>query len=366
MPIFNNAAACAHYPTYYDETLFMDSLNLIQFSIINVYNDADEFLVKRAGLKVHNLKVRQTNDEIAKISTAVKRVQQPMSPLKPLPLPKIQPHHPAEYRNLVRQLQVQNERLYQLQQQHNAVDLNKTFIASDGGTPAAVKACVRTVNVNPTNACYGINIYTMDATNKRVKTLVPFNRIIVVHLRDHTMPRPSLYVPMRPQNNPIDEQFKSKLQNVHAVPIQIADPDVRNVYTVNDKLTPLEMAIMLKYYSVNFEHVKITQHLYIVCKDYFHASRYWFINYKQYPNFINLPINDNSTIVAPNQIAPTAAAAPSSLSNQQLFANIKPLPVYRESRNIVLQNAEGEMTYRGHVVNAPKHLNIYGPKVDFK
>ncbi|ACH96174.1 GrBNV_gp97-like protein [Oryctes rhinoceros nudivirus] len=121
------------------------------------------------------------------------------------------------------------------------------------------------VNLNPRGLCMGINIYSMNPTNKKIKKLVNFNQISVFDGESPT-------------------------------PIDIAEYKPNQIYTVGS-LTALESAIMLKYYAINNPNVYITRHLYLFVKKYFQDSRAWF-NYKS----IGIVQNHNRELVMDDEI----------------------------------------------------------------
>lgn len=111
------------------------------------------------------------------------------------------------------------------------------------------------INLNPKLPSKGINIYTMDISNKIPQQLEPYNQIVVYdHFNDDDM-----NITM----------MKSK------VPIYIGEHVEGNVYDVNVELTALESAIMLKYHAIN-GIVFITRNLYNLVLLEFVDYRRWF------------------------------------------------------------------------------------------
>lgn len=121
------------------------------------------------------------------------------------------------------------------------------------------------VNLNPRGLCMGVNIYSMNPTNKKIKKLVNFNQISVFDGESPT-------------------------------PIEIEEYNPDQIYTVGS-LTTLESAIMLKYYAINNPNVYISRHLYLFVKKHFQDNRAWF-NYKS----IGIVQNHNRELVMDDEI----------------------------------------------------------------
>lgn len=100
------------------------------------------------------------------------------------------------------------------------------------------------VNVNPRRPCRGINIYTLNINNKKIAQTEPFNQITV-------------------------------FQGESVEPLTLDEYVPQTVYTVG-RLTPLESAIIIKYYAINNAGVLITRHLFGLIKEYFNDQRSWF------------------------------------------------------------------------------------------
>lgn len=120
-------------------------------------------------------------------------------------------------------------------------------------------------NLNPRTPSLGIDIYSMDNKNVRIESVVPFNQILIYDGDTTT-------------------------------PITIEEHVPGRIYTVGT-LTPLESAIMLKFYAVNFSDVYITKHLYIYAAPYFQDDRGWFRN-----TSIGVIQNDKKELIMDNQI----------------------------------------------------------------
>lgn len=106
-----------------------------------------------------------------------------------------------------------------------------------------------TLNINPPLPGSGINIYTMDISNKTLKRLEPYNPILVYQERNEAA--------------------------INKIPIYVGEHVEGNVYDVNNDLTALESAIMLKYYAIQ-HNIFITRHLYNLVMSNFVDYRKWF------------------------------------------------------------------------------------------
>lgn len=109
------------------------------------------------------------------------------------------------------------------------------------------------INFNPRIPCMGVNIYTMDMTNKQIQYAETFNIISV-----------------------IDSDDLSGDANIPIKILLIGDHESSCVYTINPMLTPFEHAIMLKYYAIQGVDVQITRSLYALVHRYFRDTRIWF------------------------------------------------------------------------------------------
>lgn len=111
--------------------------------------------------------------------------------------------------------------------------------------------------VNPTSPCAGVNVFTMSRKHRVVHRVYNFGKIRVAG------------------------------DAKHVVPITIADPVPDVVYDFNKNLTPVEMAVMLKYYSMSSANrrdvagddddtqtVRISSHLYHTVFEFFDDSDY--------------------------------------------------------------------------------------------
>lgn len=107
-----------------------------------------------------------------------------------------------------------------------------------------------TLNVNPPLPGSGVNIYTMDITNKTPQRLEPYNQILI-------------------------HNDYNNADNVIKTPIFIGEHIEGNVYDVNKEITDLESAIMLKYFAIH-HNVFITRHLYNFVIMKFVDYRKWF------------------------------------------------------------------------------------------
>lgn len=109
------------------------------------------------------------------------------------------------------------------------------------------------INFNPRIPCMGVNIYTMDMTNKQIQHAETFNIISVIDSDD--------------LSGDADTPIKILLIGDHESPC---------VYTINPTLTPFEHAIMIKYYAIQGVDVQITRSLYALVHRYFRDTRIWF------------------------------------------------------------------------------------------
>lgn len=109
------------------------------------------------------------------------------------------------------------------------------------------------INFNPRIPCMGVNIYTMDMTNKQIQHAETFNIISVIDSDD--------------LSGDADTPIKILL---------IGDHESTCVYTINPTLTPFEHAIMIKYYAIQGVDVQITRSLYALVHRYFRDTRIWF------------------------------------------------------------------------------------------
>lgn len=110
------------------------------------------------------------------------------------------------------------------------------------------------VNVNARVPCRGINVYTMDASSKRLLRSAGYKQIVVLTTYDTDNARP-LHI-----GEHIGEPY---------------------VYDINSDLTSLESAIMLKYYAVSTSMdearpVFVTRTLYRYAREKFVDTRAWF------------------------------------------------------------------------------------------
>lgn len=101
------------------------------------------------------------------------------------------------------------------------------------------------ININPRYPCRGINVYTLNIINKEVISTMPFNRISIETEGDF-------------------------------YPIFVGEPTAVGVdrYTVG-KLSPLESALMLKYFAIRGK-VAISIELYLLVNRHFVDYRKWF------------------------------------------------------------------------------------------
>lgn len=112
------------------------------------------------------------------------------------------------------------------------------------------------INLNPRTLGYGINMFSMNWANKRVKETVKFNPISVM------MPTVSTN------------------ENVKPVPIFIGEHITGTVYTVNSSLCSFQSAIMIKYFAVHHKNVQITERLHSYIRKHFAEQRQWFVSKK--------------------------------------------------------------------------------------
>lgn len=175
----------------------------------------------------------------------------------------------------------------------------------------------RTVNINPPVPCFGLNVYTMNALSKTALRTVPYNRVAVLPTTGTTSDRVIFNSALQTESRvdetgirgqlavPADEMYRASITDTGtsetstwqlqqqqpqprpSSPTSLADGEPQpitlsefrdnTVYTVNDELSPFEMAIMIKYYAVNDHHaVFVTDHLYHTISRYFVDQRRWF------------------------------------------------------------------------------------------
>lgn len=254
-----------NFPIYFDETLFQDGRSLKQYSNLSVYNKADAYIAKRHGFKVN----MPLNNGIAN-----------------------QPN-------------------------------TRCFIESNNTVDPTL--CLKLVHINPPNLCYGITVYTMDATNKRIRQQINFNPITVM-VGDQQLTEKTTTTVCQRQNNNSDNNI---------VPISIDEPKNNNVYTVNAQMTPFESAIMLKYFAANTTEIKITEHLYSITQGYFEGNRKWFKQQQQQQQQVSNTDNNDEPSSSSSQIA-----------------------------QIVWQNKKGELRYKQQILNLPTLTNLSGPTIN--
>lgn len=101
------------------------------------------------------------------------------------------------------------------------------------------------INLNPASPCIGTNVYTMDVSSKDILRSERFNQIEVV--------RADRYAP-----------------------IAVGEHVAADTYTVGRDLSDLESAIMVKYFAINNNGVRISPHLYCQIHRHFADTRAWF------------------------------------------------------------------------------------------
>ncbi|KAG8362506.1 GbNV_gp97-like [Fopius arisanus] len=109
-----------------------------------------------------------------------------------------------------------------------------------------MKGATSPVFLNPRVPGRGINIFTLDATNKQVLRSAPFNQILITNALRNSVP----------------------------ITIKDHDPQKSAVYTVG-YLNPLESAIMIKYYAMHHQ-IRITPDLQAYIESFFNDTRSWF------------------------------------------------------------------------------------------
>lgn len=158
--------------------------------------------------------------------------------------------------------------------------------------------------VNPRSPCRGINIYTMDKSNRTTYRVYRFWQIKV---SDELMVdrRVSLFIGEPPSeasslNVAADVASSIKLLNdydddnngdqqehtrgdgrdvVYSKQKTSSDSYVSTItvsFDYNDELTDFESAVILKYYATNYKGVVITRRLYHAVFEYFKDDRRWF------------------------------------------------------------------------------------------
>lgn len=259
-----------NFTIYYDETLFQDGRSLKQYSNLLVYNKADAYIAKRNGFQV-NMPLNSGVMNQANTSCFIDAAKN-----------------------------------------KNFNSANKAYEQMDP------QLCSKLIHINPPNLCYGINVYTMDPTNKRVQQNVESSPITVWLLTEsYNQPRVCQLT-----GKLIHDDFYDKL-----TPLSIDEPNINKIYTVNSQLAPFEMAIMLKYYAINYKDVKITEHLYRVVHSYFdYTDTTWF-----------------------------------KFSTPDAMVAEKMNPILWQ--NLVWQNKRGELRSNNQILNVPSILYVSGPAV---
>lgn len=141
------------------------------------------------------------------------------------------------------------------------------------------------IYVNPIRPGIGLNIYTINMLNKRINQSEHINQIEVV---DETV------------------SVENK-NNIEYIELDVnKDYNPNGIYTISSSLTTYEMALLLKFYAISYEHVRISRDLYSLINNIFKDQRNIFVydrngiiqNQKKellYKNeIIEIPINNIS------------------------------------------------------------------------
>jgi len=120
--------------------------------------------------------------------------------------------------------------------------------------------------LNPVNPCAKINIYSLDVLHSRTRDTY-----------SHT--------PMMVVDDDKTDIFNEKsfiIKPIYLESVKFSE-DI-TIYTVNEHLTDTEMAIMLKYYSIQYAYIKPNKNIYITTELYYRIvnsfssdNRKWFI-----------------------------------------------------------------------------------------
>jgi hypothetical protein len=112
------------------------------------------------------------------------------------------------------------------------------------------------VNINPKVPCIGTNVYTLNSRNKRIAISLPYNPIVVTIKTDS------------------DDTFRKLDINEYADIIDDGDATMHK-FDINDDLTPLESAIMVKYLALKHKII-ISIKLFLYIHKYPVDHRRWF------------------------------------------------------------------------------------------
>ncbi|MGI4816655.1 MAG: hypothetical protein ACRYE7_01560 [Janthinobacterium lividum] len=122
--------------------------------------------------------------------------------------------------------------------------------------------------LNPVNPCAKINIYSLDVLHSRTRDTYSHTLMTVVDERDKKLIN--------------DKGFSIKLVSLESV--TFSEDNNTKIYTTNEGLTDTEMAIMMKYYSIQNAYIKPYDNIYIttglyyrILKSFSSDKRKWFI-----------------------------------------------------------------------------------------
>lgn len=115
------------------------------------------------------------------------------------------------------------------------------------------------VSLNPHLPCFGMNLYSMNVGGKQVLKSCKFHKIFVTEQNSTNLLHISEYNKLENTSSEVNDI------NMHFV-----------VYGYNKDLTPLESAIMLKYYT-RYSNIYITIELYLYVKNQFQDGKDWFV-----------------------------------------------------------------------------------------
>jgi len=149
--------------------------------------------------------------------------------------------------------------------------------------------------LNPVNPCAKINIYSLDVLHSRTRDTYSHTPMIVVD--DH-------------ETNILNGK-SFLIKPIYLELVKFSED--KTIYTINEHLTDTEMAIMLKYYSIQCAYIKPNENIYITTELYYKIlnsfssdNRKWFIIDSSKQNIIIRTdtgelISNNQIINVPNQ-----------------------------------------------------------------
>jgi len=107
------------------------------------------------------------------------------------------------------------------------------------------------IYINPTRPAMGLNIYTINMLNKRINQIEHINQIEV-----------------------LDETVSSMEVDLKYIELDVTkDYNPQGVYTISSSLTTYEMALLVKFYAISYEHVRISRSLFALINHIFKDQR---------------------------------------------------------------------------------------------